>query len=125
LSEYTKLELLAGEYSDMYKDTYGFRPRGITAGWTEADYEREIDALIPILEASIAEEKERESAAVVCFEKRIVDTIAAGAENRAAAIRWIAAAENAYNGDTLDFEYLCFLVGVPYGYLKKEEVENV
>ena len=103
----------------MYKDTYGFRPRYDQTGWTEETYRGEIDALIPALEASIAEEKAREAEAVIRFEKRIVDTIAAGAADRDAAIRWIAEAEQAYNGDSLDADYFCFLVGVPYGYIKE------
>jgi len=119
MSEYTELEELAWEYSDLYKDVYGFRPRYNQEGWTEETYRGEIDALIPALEQAVAEEKEREAAAVVRFEKRVVDTIAAGAADRGAAIRWIAQAEQAYNGDYLDYEYLCFLVGVPYGYIKE------
>ena len=122
MSEYTKLEVLAWEYSDLHKDVFGFRPRDMSIDWTEADYEREIDALVPALQQVLAEEKSREAEAVIYFEKRIVDTIAAGAADRAAAIRWIAEAEQAYNGDYLDADYFCFLVGVPYGYIKKEEL---
>ena len=102
----------------MYKDTYGFRP-WCDGSWTEADFEREIDALIPVLQASIAAEKAEEAKAVVRFEKRIVDTIAAGAADRDAAIRVLAEAEQAYNGDSLDADYFCFLVGVPYGYINE------
>ena len=121
MSEYTKLEVLAGEYSDLYKDVYGFRPRYDQTGWTEETYRGEIDALIPALEASIAEEKERESAAVVRFEKRIKAYMNRG-YNRKESITWIAECEQAYNGDSLDADYFCFLVGVPYGYIKTEEL---
>ena len=121
MSEYTKLEVLAWEYSDMYKDVFGFRPRGMTAGWTEADFERGIDALIPVLQATIASEKAAEAEAVIRFEKRIKAYMDRG-YNRKESITWIAECEQAYNGDSLDADYFCFLVGVPYGYIKQEEL---
>ena len=117
--EMTVLEQYACQYWDMHKDAYGFRPRGIdTSSWTEADFEREFFQL----SVSIAEEdrvrKEAEEKASHDFEMRILSLQQTGAKSRAMALRWIHEAEGS-NGEE---EYLCFLVGLPYGYFRKETV---
>jgi hypothetical protein len=103
----------------MYKDAYGVRPRGIdTTAWTEADFEREFFQL----SVTIAEEdrvrKESEEKASHDFEMRILSLQQTGAKDRAMALRWIHEAE----GSDGDDEYLCFLIGLPYGYFRKETV---
>jgi hypothetical protein len=117
--EMTVLEQYACQYWDMHKDAYGFRPRGIdTSSWTEADFEREFFQL----SVTIAEEdrvrKEAEEKASHDFEMRILSLQQTGAKSRAMALRWIHEAEGS-NGEE---EYLCFLVGLPYGYFRKETV---
>ena len=115
--EMSTLEQYACQYWDMHKDAYGFRPRGIdTSSWTEADFEREFFQL----SVTIAEEdrirKEAEEKAAHDFEMRILSLQQTGAKDYAMAIRWVHEAEGS-NGDE---EYLCFLVGLPYGYFRKE-----
>jgi hypothetical protein len=115
--EMTVLEQYACQYWDMHKDAYGFRPRGIdTSSWTEADFEREFFQL----SVTIAEEdrvrKEAEEKASHDFEMRILSLQQTGAKDRAMAIRWVHEAE----GSDGDDEYLCFLIGLPYGYFRKE-----
>ena len=122
MSEYTKLELLAGEYSDLHKDVFGVRPHGLDLKWTEEDYDRAINDLIPLLEKTIAAERAEEEKAIIRLEKRIKAYTDRG-YTRKESIVHIAECENAYNGDYLDAGYFCFLVGVPYGYIKKEELE--
>ena len=117
--EMTVLEQYACTYWDMYKDAYGVRPRGIdTSAWTEADFEREFFQL----SVTIAEEdrvrKEAEEKASHDFEMRILSLQQTGAKTREMALRWIHEAE----GSDGDDEYLCFLVGLPYGYFRKETV---
>ena len=117
--EMTVLEQYACTYWDMYKDAYGVRPRGIdTSTWTEADFEREFFQL----SVTIAEEdrirKESEERAQHDFEMRILSLQQTGAKTREMALRWIHEAE----GSDGDDEYLCFLVGLPYGYFRKETV---
>jgi len=117
--EMTVLEQYACTYWDMYKDAYGVRPRGIdTSTWTEADFEREFFQL----SVTIAEEdrvrKEAEERAQHDFEMRILSLQQTGAKTREMALRWIHEAE----GSDGDDEYLCFLVGLPYGYFRKETV---
>ena len=117
--EMTVLEQYACQYWDMHKDAYGFRPRGIdTSSWTEADFEREFFQL----SVTIAEEdrvrKEAEEKAAHDFEMRILSLQMTGATDRDMALRWVHEAE----GSDGDDEYLCFLVGLPYGYFRKETV---
>jgi hypothetical protein len=117
--EMTVLEQYACTYWDMYKDAYGVRPRGIdTSAWTEADFEREFFQL----SVTIAEEdrirKESEERAQHDFEMRILSLQQTGAKTREMALRWIHEAEGS-NGDD---EYLCYLIGLPYGYFRRETV---
>ena len=117
--EMTTLEQYACQYWDMHKDAYGVRPRGIdTSSWTEADFEREFFQL----SVTIAEEdrvrKEAEEKAAHDFEMRILSLQMTGATDRDMALRWVHEAE----GSDGDDEYLCFLVGLPYGYFRKETV---
>jgi hypothetical protein len=117
--EMSTLEQYACQYWDMYKDAYGVRPRGIdTSSWTESDFEREFFQL----SVTIAEEdrvrKEAEEKAQHDFEMRVLSLQQTGAKDRAMAIRWVHEAE----GSDGDDEYLCFLIGLPYGYFRKETV---
>ena len=117
--EMTVLEQYACTYWDMYKDAYGVRPRGIdTSTWSESDFEREFFQL----SVTIAEEdrirKEAEEKAAHDFEMRILSLQMTGATDRDMALRWVHEAE----GSDGDDEYLCFLVGLPYGYFRRETV---
>ena len=112
--EMTTLEQYAEQYSDMYKDAYGVRPRGVdTSGWTEADFEQEFSYLAEAIETSYKEQKASEAKAIERFEAQVQSFIESGAKDRETAIRWFHEAENS-NGDD---DYLCFLLGLPYGYL--------
>jgi hypothetical protein len=63
----------------------------------------------------MAQQELEEEQSIVTLEKRIASLLQSGAKDRSMAIRWIAEAEEC-NGD---MEFLCFLVGVPYGYFKE------
>lgn len=115
LRDLTPLEEALSYYSDFHKDTYGFRPRNM-AGWTLEDFERETEALRPIYEANCRAEAAAEAAAVVQLEATIAKLIGMGAADRAAAIRWIAEGEDVGS----DMEYLCYKLGVPYGYFGRQ-----
>jgi hypothetical protein len=117
--EMSTLEQYACQYWDMYKDAYGVRPRGIdTSSWSETDFEREFFQL----SVTIAEEdrvrKEAEEKASHDFEMRILSLQQTGAKTREMALRWVHEAE----GSDGDDEYLCFLIGLPYGYFRRETV---
>lgn len=117
--ELSLLEQYACQYWDMYKDAYGFRPRGVdTSNWTEEDFRKEFEVLANIIEENYIAEQAAQAEATVKFEQRVADLIVSGARDRETALRWIHDAE----GSDGDDEYLCFLVGLPYGYFRKETV---
>jgi hypothetical protein len=114
--EMSVLEQMQCQYWDMYKDAYGVRPRGVdTSSWTEEVFMAEFELLGKIIEQEEIARKESEASAVVRFEAQIDSLIAAGAVSREAALKWIHEAEGS-NGDD---EYLCFLLGLSYGYFRK------
>ena len=117
--EMSVLEQYACTYWDMYKDAYGVRPRGIdTSTWTEADFEREFDQLSVTIAEEDRQRKESEEKAAHDFEMRVLSLLQTGAKDREMALRWIHEAE----GSDGDDEYLCYLIGLPYGYFRKETV---
>jgi len=114
--EMSALEQAQCQYWDMYKDAYGVRPRGIdTSTWTLEDFDAEFEVLGKAIDREEADRKEREAEAMTKFEARVADLIGSGAGDRETAIRWIHDAEDT-NGDE---EYLCYCVGLPYGYFRK------
>jgi hypothetical protein len=114
--EMTVLEQMQCQFWDMYKDAYVVRPRGIdTTSWTEADFEAEFQMLGKVIEQEDIARKEAEAEATAKFEQHVTNTICMGAKDRATALRWIMDASQA--GD--DWEYFCFLNGLPYGYFRE------
>ena len=113
--ELSPLEQASWTYSDFFKEAYGFRPHLDTSSWTLEEFDMAFEELSKVCKENAAMRDDQEAAAVVRFEARIADLIAIGAKDRAMAIRWIAEAEECGG----DMEYLCFLVGVPYGYFKE------
>jgi hypothetical protein len=114
--EMSTLEQYACQYWDMYKDAYGVRPRGIdTSAWTEAEFEAEFVQLSKTIDANYKEQLASEERAAHDFEMRMLSLLQSGAKNREMALRWVHEAE----GSDGDDEYLCYLVGLPYGYFKE------
>jgi hypothetical protein len=113
----TPLEQYACTYWDMYKDANGVRPRGIdTTSWTLEQFEAEFVQLGQAIEQAEIARKAAEAEAQNAFEMRVQGLLMSGAKDRAMALRWIHEAEGS-NGDD---EFLCYLVGLPYGYFVKE-----
>jgi len=113
--EMSVLEQYSCQYWDMYKDAYGVRPRGIdTTDWTEADFEAEFVRLAKTIDENYTEQLAREERAKHDFEMRMLSLLQSGAKDREMALRWIHEAE----GSDGDEEYLCYLVGLPYGYFR-------
>ena len=114
--EMSILEQMACQYWDMYKDAYGVRPRGIdTSTWTEEQFLDEFDSLGAVIEQENRARLEAEERATIDFEMRVQSLLVSGAKDWAMAIRWVHEAEGS-NGDD---EFLCYLVGLPYGYFRK------
>ena len=114
--EMSDLEQAQCQYWDMYKDAYGVRPRGIdTSTWTLKEFHNVFEQLGEVIQREDAQRKIAEVEAAKRFEAQIDSLIAAGAVSRDAALKWIHEAEGS-NGDD---EYLCFLLGLRYGYFRK------
>jgi len=113
--EYTPLEQASMTWWDMYKDAYGVRPRGTdTSTWTLEKFESEFKYLQDVIHCNERQRELDEAFNIKRFEERVASIIQLGAKDRAMALRWIHEAE----GSDGDDEYLCFRVGVPYGYIK-------
>jgi len=111
--EMSELEQARETYWDMYKDAYGYRPRGIdTSTWTLEEFELEFASLGSVIQREEADRKEAE--AIVKFEDRVANLMHTGT-NRERVIAWLMDAEHA-NGD---FEYFAYTQGLPYGYFRK------
>ena len=114
--EMSDLERASCTFWDMYKDAYGVRPRGIdTSGWTLADFDREFASLGQVIQAEEVQRREMEAEATVRVEKAIDTLMRSGARDRATAIRWLHESHDTQG----DAEYLCFQLGLPYGYFRK------
>ena len=103
-------------FSDIHKDVYGYRPRWqSTEQWNSLEWLKE--QVAELEDALLRQEEEKvseEAAAIEAFEARVLGTRAAGAPDRETAIRWIA---EAYEIEG-DWDYLCYQLGLPYGYFK-------
>jgi hypothetical protein len=114
--EMSDLERASCTFWDMYKDAYGVRPRGIdTSGWTLADFDREFASLGQVIEAEEVQRRDAEAEATVRVEKAIDTLMRSGARDRATAIRWLHESHDTQGDD----EYLCFQLGLPYGYFRE------
>ena len=116
--ELSELEQAQEIYSDMHKDAYGFRPRFDYSTWTLDKFNAQFETMGRIIEADSKIEKENQEKSAHDFEMRVLSLLQTGAKNRAMALRWIHEAEGS-NGDD---EYLCFLLGLSYGYFRKTGV---
>ena len=115
----TRQEELHSIYWEMFKDAYGYRPRGIdTSAWTEQRFAAEFEVLGEMIDKQEVQRRIAEHEAAHAFEMRIQSILACGAKDREMALRWIHEAEGS-NGDD---EFLCYLVGLPYRYFAKAAV---
>ena len=111
----TDLEQAQCTYWDMYKDAYGYRPRGVdTSTWTLAEFEIEFASLGSVIQREEADRQTAQAQAIVKFEDRVLNLMHTGT-NRERVIAWLMDAEHA-NGD---HEYFAFTQGLPYGYFRK------
>ena len=102
-------------YSDMYKEAYGVRPRNWETGkWSIQEWEKEFDRLDAEIKYNEEREAEEQAEAATQVEATISKLIAMGAKDRATAIRWLHDANNTDGDD----EYLCYNLGLKYGYFR-------
>lgn len=109
-------------FSDLHKDAYGFRPSGDRwASWyamSEAELLEEEAYMCRIVEREIDEDRQRKADAAARFEAAIAATIAAGAADRATAIRWMIDAEDcAQDVEWYGMEAFEWRMGIDFGYI--------
>lgn len=117
-TEISELDQARSDYSDFHKEAFGFRPRWDYSAMTLADFDREFEFLAQECKRNAELRAEAEAAAAVRLEHRILSLLESGAKSRAMALRWLDEAEGT-NGDV---DFLCFLLGVDYGYIKQEDL---
>jgi len=108
MPEMTELEELESIYCEMHKDVYGVKARWYKAESVEAA-RADIERLGKALEEQMAAEKVQQQKAIDAFQE-LVKTY--GLEN---AKRY---QHQAYGTDG-DDEFLCYELGLPYGYFRK------
>lgn len=115
-------------FSDLYKDAYGFRPRGhnfYTA--TPAEKQEIWDATILDMEAAQQAEIAREKECEKKFKDQISKVIEAGAGNRINALRWMTSTDTFYSQQCVEhFVWNQGILFTDYGRaLSKELMEIV
>lgn len=102
-------EQLECTYCEMHKDVYGVKARWYHAETVE-QARADVAALSLALEAEMASQAKAQQAAIAAFEE-----LAKSYGGIETAKRW---QHQAYNTDG-DDEYLCYHLGLPYGYFRK------
>jgi hypothetical protein len=111
--EMTPIEKAQSIYWDAYKDAFGFRPRDIdTTEWLLSDFHKEIMVLEQVIAENGIQRLQDEAVAADKVERTILNLLEAGAKDREMCVRWLLEAHDC--GE--DRDYLCFLLGVAYGY---------
>lgn len=106
-------------FSDLHKDVYGFRPRGVTFESLEA-FDAEYERLVAQLSDQIDEDKIRQDANMVKFAQRVMETMELCNCDQRRAVEIIADAE----GELEDYKFygperLEYTFDLKYGSIKQ------
>ncbi len=121
-NQLSELEQLQSEYSDFFKAVNGFRPRGMTQGWTKEDFEREFKILGAESDRQEHEEALRTIELQGKFEADINELQDLGAGDRETAVRWWFAANgyqpsegdhSSLGWDAQNAEHVLYCLGFP------------
>ena len=114
-------------FSDLHKDVYGFRPRGVILdNWNILPAEQKQarwDQLCAELESNTIFEKQQEIKAVASFQARVQDVIELGAGNYTNALLWISGTETFYN--VQDVEHFVWEQGILFTDYGKQLVKDL
>lgn len=114
-------------FSDLYKDVYGFRPRGVSMDdWdTMGPTSKQAywDELCAELEANTISEKQQAENAVAKFKARVQDVIGLGANDRKTALSWITGCETFYHSQ--DVEHFVWEQGILFTDYGKQLVKDL
>lgn len=112
----TEKEQLECSVWDAYKDAYGVRPRFMNMETMSVEeLKQQLELCCSEIERNEKQRQIDEDHASHDFEMRMLNLMMSGAKSREQALRWVHEAE----GSDGDDEYLCFLLGLPYGYFRK------
>ena len=114
----SEVERLQCTFSDLHKDVYGFRPRGLMSEeWNSEEWlQAQFQLLVKEAEIVFAEEKRREEEAIESF-NRTVDAAVIGSVSRKQVIEQMIEAEGLDKNYGFDREHFCFNNGLPFNYL--------
>ena len=106
-------------FSDLHKDVYGFRPRGVTFESLEA-FDAEYERLVAQLSDQLDEDKIRQDANMVKFAQRVMETMELCNCDQRRAVEIIADAE----GELEDYKFygperLEYSFDLKYGSIKQ------
>ena len=114
-------------FSDLHKDVYGFRPRGVIMdNWdmmVPTRKQARWDELCAQLEANTKFELEQAAEAVERFEARVQDVISLGAGDRKTALSWITGQETFYHSQ--DVEHFVWEQGILFTDYGKQLVKDL
>ena len=114
-------------FSDLHKDVYGFRPRGVIMdNWNILPAEQKQarwDQLCAELESNTLFEKQQEVKAVASFQARVQDVIELGAGNYTNALLWISGTETFHH--IQDVEHFVWEQGILFTQYGKQLVKDL
>lgn len=107
-------------YWDLYKGAYGIRPRGIdTSSWTLQQFDEEFARLEQVIFENYKIKQAEEHKACEEFENTVTALLANDSHKTRESI--INEFHQQYNTGG-DPEFLCFSLGLPYGYFKNGHI---
>ncbi len=117
LDRYLDGETLYEMISYCTSKSYARHVLGDLDGVSDEEFQKEMDYWSKQADAHSEQEAKEQKARVEEFEKRVNDTINAGAGDRVTALRWIMQSENMDN--ERDAGYICYCLNLPYSYEKE------
>jgi len=114
-------------FSDFYKDTYGFRPRGAAWEYYEAlsveEFNKDIEYMISKMEGDTLAEAQAQEEAVQTFKQTVQKTIELGAGDEETALRWMTQSQTFYHGQ--DVEHYVWEQGILFTDYGRELVDKL
>ncbi len=119
VADFERYELETYIY-EGHKDAFGTKGRHYDfKNMTLAELKEEADYISNAVKNTMQEEAEAEKQKIAEFEAQIKHNMAAGAEDKETAIRWLLDAEGL--ADEKDMGYICYSLGLPYSMEKEFE----
>jgi hypothetical protein len=101
----TQYTFEADIFSDLYKETYGIRPRHhafYDENTTDAERQEMWDYTCKALDQAVIEREAEKQAHLAEFKALVQETIAMGAKDEETALRWLLQGEDFYSGQCVE-----------------------